>query len=81
MGRLRLGGEQLHLDLLQARGGQPRMEIRLAEAEPVIAVELARLVEMMLVEIEDDEPAALAQKPRGGGERLPADWPCDAAPG
>ena len=35
----------------------------------MIAVEIARLVEMMLVEIEHDKAASLAQQVRSGGER------------
>ena len=70
MGRLGLGREELHLDLFEARRTEPLPEVGLAEAEPVVAVELARLVELMLVEIEDDEASAFAQEAGGGGDGL-----------
>ncbi len=81
MGRVGFGREELHVDLLEAGGGEPVAEVSLAEAEPVIAIEFARLVEMVLVEIEDDEASALAQKFRGGGDGLLRDWRRGGAPG
>ena len=70
VGRFVLGREELHLDLEQARRAEPVAEVGLAEAEPVVAVEFAGLVEVVLVEIEDDESTALAEELRSGGDGL-----------
>ena len=81
MRRLLLAGDDADFDLLEAGRFEPAMQIALGKAEPAVAVELVRLLEVVLGEVENHDLAARLEDAVGAA-RSP--WPGprrDAAPG
>ena len=53
MRRLFLGGDDADFDFLESGGFEPAVQIALGETEPAVAVKFARLVEIVLEQIEN----------------------------
>lgn len=70
VGGFALGSEELYADFVETGVLEPLAEVDFAEAEPIVAVQFARLVELMLVEVENDEASARFEELGGGGNGL-----------
>ena len=67
MRRLFLGGDDADFDLLETGGFEPAVQIALGKTQPAVAVKFARLVEVVLEQIENQNlPARLQNFVRGG---------------
>ena len=61
MRALLFAGDDRHFDMAESGGFEPLMQLHLAEAQPVIGVELARLFKTMTEQIQHDDAAPFFQ--------------------
>ncbi len=63
-----LGGDDADLDLLEAGGFEPAVEVAFGEAQPAVAVEVAGFLKIMFQEIEEQDLAMRFQQFCGADE-------------